>query len=419
VDQEQTQPQREQSQSDRKLWLPQGIRRYESGPPKYQRRGPRLLLLLLLAILIIGVVAYISAALLFEYNYRLSGYVFLAAIAAVMAIVLLLFGYAYDWTGFRDKKLWDWLELLSALAIPIVLAAAGFWFTTQQDKRQQKIEALRAKSEHRLERQRAQDTALQTYLDQMGPLILEKNLRKSADDSEVRMLARARTLSVLGRVDASGKVDVMQFLVDAALIQKANERSPIIELDGARLSGADLTGIDLNGAHLDGAHLDGAFLDEANLEEAILSKANLKDAVISDADLDDAKLEDADLSEANLEDAILGDVDLRVANLEDANLSNVLIWSEADLSFTNLSGTVFRDASLRGADLRFANLKGADLSSADLKGVVMHGGDLKGSDLSGADLSEADLAGVTVTKKQLKQVKSLKGATMPDGSIHP
>jgi len=32
----------------------------------------------------------------------------------------------WAWTGFGEKKLWDWLQLLSALAIPVVLAAAGF-----------------------------------------------------------------------------------------------------------------------------------------------------------------------------------------------------------------------------------------------------------------------------------------------------
>jgi uncharacterized protein YjbI with pentapeptide repeats len=35
------------------------------------------------------------------------------------------------------------------------------------------------------------------------------------------------------------------------------------------------------------------------------------------------------------------------------------------------------------------------------------------ADLSGADLSEAN-----VTLEQLAQVRSLKGATMPDGTLH-
>ncbi len=39
------------------------------------------------------------------------------------------------WTlrEFGGQTVWDWLHLLSALAIPVVLAAAGLWFTAQQD----------------------------------------------------------------------------------------------------------------------------------------------------------------------------------------------------------------------------------------------------------------------------------------------
>ena len=38
----------------------------------------------------------------------------------------------WEWTDFGEKTLWDWLQLLSALAIPVVLAVAGFSFTAWQ-----------------------------------------------------------------------------------------------------------------------------------------------------------------------------------------------------------------------------------------------------------------------------------------------
>jgi hypothetical protein len=60
------------------------------------------------------------------------------------------------WTEVGEKRLWHWLQLLSALAIPVVLTVAGSWFTLQQGERQQAIED-----------QRAQDAALQAYLYQM------------------------------------------------------------------------------------------------------------------------------------------------------------------------------------------------------------------------------------------------------------
>jgi uncharacterized protein YjbI with pentapeptide repeats len=157
----------------------------------------------------------------------------------------------------------DWLQLL---IVPFALVVIGFLFTMQQDARQQriedkraqqaqKIENQRAEAERKLAEQRAQDEALQAYLDQMGGLLLEKDLRASEEDSEVRTLARARTLTVLSRLDPSQKVDVMRFLEEASLIQRVEGRGPIIRLTGANLRDADLHFADLSGADLSNADL--------------------------------------------------------------------------------------------------------------------------------------------------------------------
>jgi hypothetical protein len=54
-------------------------------------------------------------------------------VALVVVIFLLAIGGAsLGWTGFGDKTLWDWVQLLSALTIPLVLAIAGFWFTSKK-----------------------------------------------------------------------------------------------------------------------------------------------------------------------------------------------------------------------------------------------------------------------------------------------
>src|SRR5215207_5358688 len=103
------------------------------------------------------------------------------------------------WTGFRGMTVRDWLDLL---VVPLALVVISFLFTTQQDQRQQEIEGQRAKQAQKIEKrraeaeqklavQRAQDEALQAYLNQMGGLLLEKDLRESEEGSEVRTLARA------------------------------------------------------------------------------------------------------------------------------------------------------------------------------------------------------------------------------------
>jgi uncharacterized protein YjbI with pentapeptide repeats len=54
------------------------------------------------------------------------------------------------------------------------------------------------------------------------------------------------------------------------------------------------------------------------------------------------------------------------------------------------------------------------LTEADLEGAK-----LEDAVLTGADLSRARLVGAKVTEKQLQSCASIKGATMPDGSIVP
>src|SRR5215216_5150101 len=154
--------------------------------------------------------------------------------------------------GFRGMTVRDWLQML---IVPLALVVIGFLFSVQQDTRQQMIEDQRAEAERELAEQRAQDEALQAYLSQMGSLLLEKDLRESKEDSEVRTLARARTLTVLGRLDPSRRTAAMQFLVEAELVQRVEGRGPIIPLTGANLSGADLPNADLSFANLSNASL--------------------------------------------------------------------------------------------------------------------------------------------------------------------
>jgi len=180
-------------------------------------------------------------------------------------------------------------------------------FTMQQDARQQqiederarqaqKIENQRAESAREVEEQRAQDAALQAYLDQMSQLMLEGDLRGSEEGSEVRILARARTRTVLTRLDSRRKGSVVQFLYEASLI---NKERPVVSLSAVSLRGADLSGLDLTGAdlinvNLTDTDLSGADLSEADLSEADLYNANLYGANVYGADLMHADLSGAD-----------------------------------------------------------------------------------------------------------------------------
>lgn len=156
----------------------------------------------------------------------------------------------------------------------------------------------------------------------------------------------------------------------------------------------------LSGADLHGEELEGADLRDANLRGAILWGANLLHAILRDADL-----RDADLRYAKLVHAIL----------QDTNMWGADLWC-ADLRFANLRHAVLQGADLRCADLRRADLRGANLRGTVLRDAILRYAKLKDANLEGVDLFGADLHGAQVTDEQLAQVKTLEGATMPDGA---
>jgi uncharacterized protein YjbI with pentapeptide repeats len=231
------------------------------------------------------------------------------------------------WTlrKFGGKTYWDWLHLLSALAIPVLLAIFGFWFTAKQDARQQAIDS----QQQSIENQRAQLDALQAYLNQIGTLLLDEGLRTSEVDEKVRDLARARTLTLLDMLSPERKPRVLAYLFEMELIQTTPpcqgepQGEPIISLKFA----------DLQEVHLVKRHL----LKSADLVQAELSKANLSGANLCDADLHKADLSGADLSDADLTDADISGADLSNADLTGADITREQLDQAASLKGTKLS----------------------------------------------------------------------------------
>jgi Pentapeptide repeats (8 copies) len=196
-------------------------------------------------------------------------------------------GKTKPWTlrEFGGKTIWDWMGLL---IVPVVLSLITVVFAWQQDIRQNQIEKDRAKAERELAERRAQDEALQAYLDQMSDLLLEKDLRTSEDPSEVRTLARARTATVIQRLDSDRNRNVIRFLKETGLISETGltnaEQSSFRLLAGTDLRGAHLEVSDLSGANLSDADLSGANLALTDLSDANLSYANLKNAYLHSAE---------------------------------------------------------------------------------------------------------------------------------------
>src|SRR5215203_815746 len=221
--------------------------------------------------------------------------------------------------GFRGKTLWDWLEFL---ILPVVVAAAGVWFSVQQNEQQRSLED-----------QLTQDAALQSYIDQMSELMLHENLNafltrtdlsKSSETLVAYSVAKTRTATVLARLDSDHNKSAIRFLTEGGLIG-ATGADPVSILWAINLQGVDFRGISLIRAGLANADFSGANLARANLSYSDLTDANLTDANLTDADLTDANLEGVDLTSANLSRAlgITGrQLEEQTASLEGATMPN-------------------------------------------------------------------------------------------------
>jgi uncharacterized protein YjbI with pentapeptide repeats len=257
----------------------------------------------------------------------------LATLALAGAVIgVIVYGYLArpGWIGVADKTFWDYLELL---IVPAALALGVYWLNRLQSQRDREADAVREREreadaaqrerereaseeaqkqrELTVQNQRAQDEALQAYLDQMSRLLVDKErpLRRASSQrkDDLSVVAEAWTSSVLARLDGHRKQIALLFLQDAGLILVGQVAVSLAgaDLRGARLVGpyptfVDLDRADLTWADLSGADLSGARFLEASLRSAKLHKANLSGAFLLRADISEADLSGADLSGTDL-----------------------------------------------------------------------------------------------------------------------
>ena len=260
------------------------------------------------------------------------------------------------------KTLWDWLSLAG---VPLSLAGLGFWLQLQQQKqndlqKERELEQTKqlAAIEQDIAEQNRQEEALQNYFDKVSAL-LEKGLTEIAAKGDAAMpeeinllntwkkILRARTLSILLRLDSDHNRTLTMFLFEADIIPK------LVTFNHANLRGANLRDAILYESNFNYANLSGADLYSVRLSRAKMQGANLSGATLRHADLSGVKLMEADLNGADL--------------------------SKANLCFVNLSRADLSNADLSKANLSQANLSGADLSKAGLYFAIMLNVDLRGA----------------------------------------
>lgn len=252
-------------------------------------------------------------------------------IIGIIIAYLLLRISSLNWSGFYDKRLWDWLGLL---IVPFFLALGAFYIEDQANSRNK--ESLIERREQQL---------ISNYIQQINSLIIKnENLPDLPSISpEKQAIAEAMTINLLDGLNSESKNKIFKFLSDSSLIRcEGNlhtECDPTIHLEGVNLSKIKLIDLELSNANFKEANLS-----EAKLENIILNNANLRFSNFNEAKLVNVSLVNADLRHADLRDANFSEN----TNLRDAKLSG------ANLSGADLSGTI---------DLKAATLKDACYSS--------------------------------------------------------
>lgn len=279
-----------------------------------------------------------------------------------------------DWTGFADKKLWDFLQFIFTAAVPIVLTIWSMQQAeiarVQEDQNQQRNE----------DNQRAK--IMSDYLDAMTKYLLE-DPTKVPDINKANKIARARTLNTLRQLDPDRKGQLLKFLYEASLVTPCRSTTQI------QGNNCQISRLDLSGARLDQL----TFEIPPIMQGIELSSARLPDAKLLGIDLTNAQLEKANLMGADLSQSTLKGADMKSVVLQNAKLT------DATLSNANLTNASLIKADLGGARLVEANLRGSDMSSANLNNAVLEKADLRGTNLANASLKNVNLKGAIYDEK--------------------
>jgi hypothetical protein len=131
-------------------------------------------------------------------------------VMVLLGVVVLAYVFHVNVSGLQGKTLRDWFQLL---IVPAVLAVGGSLFTFTTTRIGQEATRQRDQTERELTGDNQREAVLQSYMDTIVDLLLEKHLRESHPEDEVRTIARVRTLTKLPRLDKARKGSVLCFVL--------------------------------------------------------------------------------------------------------------------------------------------------------------------------------------------------------------
>lgn len=208
--------------------------------------------------------------------------------ATFLLVLLILWGYEFEWTGFGpsknskgelipEKSFWDWLGLL---VVPAILLLIVYWLDISK-KNSDKKNSLELHIQK----------TISEYLEFMTKLLLDNKLDLNTNNAKAVNAARARTLITLEILDGNRKAQLLQFLSESCLITI----NPIIDLNGANFRCSNL-----NGAVLVGVEIKGAFFNQSTITNANLTNSIFIGSDFTQSDFSETNLKNSDFTQAKL-----------------------------------------------------------------------------------------------------------------------
>lgn len=364
-------------------------------------------------------------------------------IGATMAFI-----YKFEWSGFKDKNLWDWMQLL---ILPILVAAGGLLLDNQIDRREEK----RAKNRSDQETLKLYYDQMKTYTPTIKSLLSEISQIKDTEGKKFQSekldkiekelnnvrpeleTIRSLTLTVLDELDSEHKSQVVRYLYNIGVIRLEIPRriNKISDKNCIRTSQQGQDNYLYESAiQLDGVDLSGVNFINRNIKFINFCGVKLKQAKFINSDLSYANINQADLSEANLDRAIFSGIEFdnvekidkkyRLAMILKNNSRILQKLQENDATQTdNFSNEEFeplldgQKLSDYGKDLSNVNLQEVDLAGVNLAGFNLEESDSSGADLTKAKLHNTNLQGVKLDRAKLHNIEGLESSSGVDGKI--
>ena len=340
----------------------------------------------------------------------------LIILAILIAIVLIMYGYRFDFTGFGaypnsnnnivpnnpPKLLWDWLKLL---IIPMFLVGLQFVLNHSEEVKKREFEKTEKEqdrdistryneSEQSRNIDNQRENSLKDYFDSITELLLKHNLKSKRHDTVVD-IARAKTLAVLKSLDGKRKGFVLIFLHNANLIKSGD---PVINLESADFSGLELENTELQDLFLgkvdfSNARLTGVHFSEVNFDGTIFKNADLSNGVFKNIIYRSTIFENSNLSGVSI-----SNTSMSKSCITNTNLTNS-IWQECIFDSCNFS-------QINSMGLKFDNLifKSQTFDKVMIRKSSFNRVDFSNNNLSTVDFSYSDFFMSSFSKANLYDV---------------